>query len=264
LTRARHPFKDYLVGHYWWAFCKPRVWIDYDEGHIINVCLGEYIQQRIFFDRYYERPLIEWLKATLRPDDVFWDVGANIGAISLVAAPRCRRVVAFEPDPRSVQRLTRNLSVNSISNVDVISAALAERNGTSVLYQADGVNTGMSSIAAAGSVHHGAVDVRTLTADDFLDARSDLAPTVMKLDVEGAETHVLAGATRVLGSGRLRALVFEDRVGAGGEPTTDAVVSRLTAAGFRVQGLGASAESVGDGMFNFLATRPALVAAHGA
>src|SRR6188474_2838116 len=109
LTRARHPFKNFIVGHYWHLFAKARVWIKYDGEGVINVRVGDYLQQQIFFDGYYEQPLVDWLKRTLRPDDVFWDVGANVGAISLVAARLCRRVVAFEPDPRSVEQLRRNI-----------------------------------------------------------------------------------------------------------------------------------------------------------
>ena len=104
LTRAKHPFKSYIVGHYWWWFEKFDVWIKYDGGGVINVALGDYVQQQIFFDGYYERPLVEWLKRTLTSTDVFWDVGANIGAVSLVAAGLCH-VSAFEPDLRSLERM---------------------------------------------------------------------------------------------------------------------------------------------------------------
>src|SRR5260221_13943445 len=108
LKRARHPFKNYLVGHFWAWFCKPRMWVRYDEGMGIQVCLADYVQRTIFFQDYYERPLIDWLKKILCADDVFWDVGANVGAITLVAAPRCATVAAFEPDPRSLARLREN------------------------------------------------------------------------------------------------------------------------------------------------------------
>src|SRR5262245_65233573 len=99
LTRARHPFKNYIVGHYWRVFEKFQLMIRYDGGGVINVTLSDYLQQKIFFEGYYERPLVDWLKRTLKSDDVFWDVGANIGAISIVASRLCARAVAFEPGP---------------------------------------------------------------------------------------------------------------------------------------------------------------------
>ncbi len=263
LTRAKHPFKGYLVGHYWGLFCKPRLWVSYDETSVINVCLGEYIQQRIFFDRYYEQPLIDWIKQTLRESDVFWDVGANIGAVTLVAARRCRQVVAFEPDPRSVEHLARNLRINEIENVEVVPAALDDSSGTTVLRQATEANTGLSSITSGSTEGVRELLVQTARVDDFLDAHPTLAPTVMKIDVEGAEHRVLGGAARLLQNGRLRALVFEDRTGANGKPSNLTLLARLDAAGYQVQPLGASAENVGDGMFNYLAT-PARVEALGA
>lgn len=254
LTRARHPFKDYLVGHYWSLFCRPRIWVLYDDSSVISVCLGEYIQQRIFFDRYYERPLVDWIKQTLTETDVFWDVGANIGAVTLVAAKRCRQVVAFEPDPRSLERLARNLQINRLHNVELVPAALDETSGETVLHQSPEANTGMSSIAPGPSPSIGIVSVRTVRGDDFVAARPSLAPTVMKIDVEGAEHRVLGGVAQLLQRGQLRAVIFEDRTAQNGGPSNVKVLARLAAAGYQVRPLGASAENAGDGMFNYLAT----------
>src|SRR5258707_11726815 len=120
LGSARHPLKSYIVGHYWYLFERLRVWIRYDGNRVINVALGDYLQQQIFFDGYYERPLVDWLTENLRADDVFWDVGANIGAISLVAARHCRQVVAVEPDPRSLDRLRRNVVANKLTTVEIV------------------------------------------------------------------------------------------------------------------------------------------------
>jgi FkbM family methyltransferase len=157
-----------------------------------------------------------------------------------------------------VHQLARNLEVNRLTNVELVAAALDEQTGIAVLHQADRVNTGMSSIASAAPAPGSTVNVRSVRGDDFLKERPHLSPTIMKIDVEGAEPRVLAGAARLLESGRVRALVFEDRVGARGEPTNVSVLARLSSAGYQVRPLGASAENVGDGMFNYLATRPAL------
>jgi FkbM family methyltransferase len=254
LKRARHPLKNYLVGHYWRLFAKQRVWIRYDGWAVVNVGLGDYLQQQIFFDGYYERPLVEWLKATLRSDDVFWDVGANIGAISLVAAPHCRKVVSFEPDPRSVQRLTRNIEANHLAHVEVIPGALGVEAGVAPLYQADSLNSGMTSLIAGRGNVTSETEVTVLRADDLIASRPELTPTVMKLDVEGAEHLVLAGAAALLRSGRLRAIVFEDRRDANAQPTNHELVERLLDAGYRIVPFASSDTHADDDMFNFLAT----------
>jgi FkbM family methyltransferase len=255
LTRARHPLKPFVVGRFWSWFANRRVWIRYDTSRAINVHLGDYLQQRIFFDGYYEKPLIDWLRRTLTPADVFWDVGANIGAITLIAAQCAARVVAFEPDPRALASLRRNLEANGVANVDVVPAALGDRDGMAVLHQAEAGNTGMTSLLADRAVVVGTVSVPVMTADDLVARRPELTPHVIKLDVEGAEGAVLAGALRVLESGHVRALVFEDRRGASGQPASTSLTGRLCALGYRVDPLGASDEAAADNLFNFLATR---------
>src|SRR5215831_6573139 len=129
LKRGRHPFKNYLVGHYWPSIASRRLWVRYDERSVIGLRLDDYVQQRIFFDGYYERPLIAWLKESLRPSDVFWDVGAHIGSVTIVAATKCRQVVSFEPDPRSLSSLADNLEQNGLANVLMIPSALGSNSG---------------------------------------------------------------------------------------------------------------------------------------
>lgn len=254
LTRAKHPFKSYIVGHYWWWFEKFDVWIKYDGGGVINVALGDYVQQQIFFEGYYERPLVDWLKRTLTSTDVFWDVGANIGAVSLVAAGLCRRVVAFEPDPRSLERLRKNVAANGLTTVEIVAGALGVESGTATLYQAAGSNTGMTSLVPGRADVVGEHAVQVFRADDLITARPDLAPTVMKVDVEGAEHLVLGGAAGLLRSGRLRALVFEDRRGLDLRPANHQVVERLLEADYRIEPFGSSDTRASDNMYNFLAT----------
>jgi FkbM family methyltransferase len=255
LRSARHPFKSYLVGHYWALFCKPRVRIRYDGDLGIKVCLADYVQRAIFFDGYYERTLIEWLKKTLTAEDVFWDVGANVGAIALVAARRCHRVVAFEPDPRSLEQLRENVRFNRLSNVEIVAAALGAQTGSATLYQAAESNTGMSSILKGRAAGAQGIAVRALRADDFLASNAGAFPNILKMDVEGAEHLVAQGGGAMLRDGRLRALVFEDRRASGGGPRNRELLAALQEAGFVIGPLGASDAQAEDAMHNFLATR---------
>jgi len=254
LIRAKHPLKGYLVGHFWSWFCKPRLWIRYDTDAAITVCLRDYLQQRIFFDRAYERPLLDWLARELRPDDVFWDVGANIGAVTLFASGRCRRVVAFEPDPRSLSLLRQHVDVNRRTNVEIVPAALGEEPGRATLHQAPAANTGMTTLMT-GRVRADVpqVDVRVERADDLLAASRYERPNIIKMDVEGAEHLVLRGATKLLASGSVRAIAFEDRRSSDGTPANAALAACLSDAGYVVDFVVPSDEKLDDGMANFVA-----------
>ena len=252
LTRAKHPFKGYIVGHYWSWFCKPRVWVRYDAGEI-SVRLDDYLQQRIFFDGYYEQALVNWLKANLSGTDVFWDVGANIGAISIVAARLCRQVVAFEPDPRSLTLLRKHVDANACSNVDVVSVALGAIAGSAMLHQATATNTGMTSLVNRRASTVGAVAVPVMRADDYLREHPDLSPTVIKIDVEGAEEQVIEGARELLGACRPRAIVFEAEADTGRRPVNQRVMELFDEAGYDLHWFASSDGNVDDGMQNFLA-----------
>jgi FkbM family methyltransferase len=254
LKRAKHPFKNYIVGHYWRLFERVQVWIKYDDDAVIKVALGDYLQQQIFFDGYYERPLVDWLKRTLTANDVFWDVGANIGAISLVAAGLCRRVVAFEPDPRSLERLRANVAANALQNVEIVAGALGLQPGTATLYQAAGSNTGMTSLVPGRGTVVGQQAVDVFRADDLIARRPELAPTVMKIDVEGGEHLVLGGAAGLLRSRRLRAIVLETAGKTGRDPANQEIVTRLREAGYHIEPFASSDAHAQDEMYNFLAT----------
>ncbi|MGH9384228.1 MAG: FkbM family methyltransferase [Vicinamibacterales bacterium] len=254
LKHARHPFKDYLTGRYWSWFARPRLWVRYDDDATIGVRLGDYLQQRIFFDGYYERPLIEWLKRTLRPDDVFWDVGANVGAITLVAARLCRHVVAFEPDPRSVEALTSNIRINRLKNVEVQAVALGAEGGRAVLHQTGPANTGRTSLIGERGDVVGQTEVTVVRADDVIAAHPELAPTIMKIDVEGAEHLVIRGAAELLRGQRVRAIVFEDRRDDKAGPSNAELLASLGEGHYRVEPFNVSDAHLDDGMYNFLAT----------
>ncbi len=126
-----------------------------------------------------------------------WDVGANIGYLALVAARIVGpggRVVAFEPDADCASAIRANAALNGLDTIEVVEAAAAARSGVAELVVVrDRLWTRLASVGD----HHESearVEVRTMALDD-VDAPP---PTVVKIDVEGAELDVLAGMTRLL------------------------------------------------------------------
>ena len=140
----------------------------------------------------------------LRPGDVFYDLGANIGLFSLMAA-RCvgdsGLVFSFEPDAVIAERLRRNVARNSFSQVIVVESGVWSHTGTLDFVTASHASPdrGVGTFLSAGS-SAARTPVRVVSLDDFV--RSAPPPDAIKCDVEGAEIEVLRGAERLLTSHR--------------------------------------------------------------
>ena len=142
----------------------------------------------------FARDRIEALACVTRPGDVFWDIGAHKGFISLVASRLVGAsgvVVSIEPSSVNRTFLQRHLAWNGVSNAKVVATALSDHEGTETF---GGTGSSVAFRLGDGSER---VSVRRL---DALVAELDLSgPSVLKLDVEGEEARVLRGAGPFLG-----------------------------------------------------------------
>jgi FkbM family methyltransferase len=144
-------------------------------------------------------PELDFLHHFLRKGDVFVDVGANSGVFSMKAA-RCVQeegcVLALEPLPVMLYTLDRNVMLNGFSNVRLRNFCLSDHNGTAELW----INHG--NPASAGLVRHDkqAARLSTLcfTLDDLAAIEKLSRLDYLKIDVEGAETRILAGASGLI------------------------------------------------------------------
>ena len=142
------------------------------------------------------------IKRVLADGGVFVDVGANVGAFSLIASEQPRsRVVAYEPHPATFERLRHNLRRNGRDNVDAICAAVGSRDGEIRISDTPGSPTthALSEAEAAGTP---AIVVPLLRIDGDL-ARRGLKPDIVKVDVEGFEYDVLSGCGALLADAAL-------------------------------------------------------------
>jgi FkbM family methyltransferase len=139
----------------------------------------------------------------LRPEDLFVDVGANIGSYTILAAAVCSaQVIAAEPDPVTMASLQANVEANQAAGrVELIEAALGAQAGT--IQFTSGLDT-VNHVATAGEGHTRDVSLRTL--DEVVGGRH---PLLIKMDVEGYEAQVLAGAGEVLKDPALLAIITE-------------------------------------------------------
>ena len=148
------------------------------------------------------------LRSLLRPGDTFVDVGAGVGFFTVLAARLvgpAGRVIAFEPAPDGAATIRLNAALNGFDHVEVVAAALSDRDGDALLAGA-GEPTATLEVAPGADARGRRVPIATL--DSFLADRDDVAPAVVKVDVEGHESAVLRGMRSTLH--RLRpALIVE-------------------------------------------------------
>ena len=135
--------------------------------------------------------------ALLGPGDVVYDVGANIGWYSLLAARRVGptgKVLAFEPSLMNAAYTQMNAISNGFSAVTAIPAAVGDENGWARFSKSGGLK---------GRLGDDGVDVvPVLALDSWIAATNTAPPTVLKIDVEGAEASVLRGMSETLRTAR--------------------------------------------------------------
>jgi FkbM family methyltransferase len=140
----------------------------------------------------------------LRPGDIFLDVGANVGYYSLLASGLVGpggKVIAIEASPSIALELQANVSLNELANVDVVRAAVADRNRIVDVYLANSLNRGRTTIVPSvakdgGQVHESSIQAFPLTK--LVDIDLLRRARLVKIDVEGAEADVLEGIRDVL------------------------------------------------------------------
>lgn len=139
----------------------------------------------------------------LRPGDVFADIGANVGSYTVLAAKVAGATVhAFEPIPQTAEALRRNCLINGISDrVTISRLALADAPGAA-RFTADLDATNRF----ADTSDDRTIEVMVETVDRKL---GDAGVNAIKVDVEGAEDKVFAGAAAVLQQPNLLAIEVE-------------------------------------------------------
>jgi FkbM family methyltransferase len=173
-------------------------------------------------------------RAVVRPGATVLDVGANVGAYTLMFAAWVGdegRVFAFEPAPEALAGLRTHVALNGFSSrVDIVEAAVSSSAGRAPF--AVHRSGGASSLSVNAVDHPLMLSVPTETIDGFCAARG-IQPEVIKIDVEGAELDVLIGARRTLARAGVEAFVeMHPSVWAVSGVTRAAIEGELHAQGF--------------------------------
>jgi FkbM family methyltransferase len=188
--------------------------LDYAPHHIELFVSSPEIRKRL--GSVEKEPFtVDWIEQSIRPGDVFYDIGANVGPYSLIAAKATgngARIFAFEPAPSSFQDLSRNILLNGCEeSVVPVPLALWSRNGL--------ISMTFRSLSAGAAKHRLDSNLRPgkplteavvgIRLDDLVERLDLPVPNHAKIDVDGYELEVLQGAERTLARAEWRSIIIE-------------------------------------------------------
>ena len=146
-----------------------------------------------------EIDVMEHLLNEIKEDDVFYDIGANVGLHACFVANAIPEgdIIAFEPHPRSVAQLRENIDLNG-EDCSVFECALSDSEGNAVLELPTDLPGAVGNLTDSPDKGTEQVEIDLVCGDNLISAGQVPAPTVLKIDVDGGEVNVLRGLSDAL------------------------------------------------------------------
>ena len=165
------------------------------DGGLIHVDTSSSIEYHLLFRGCHESAITDLIQKVVKPGYICLDVGANVGAHTLVLAKAVGpegRVIAFEPHPGICARLRENVTLNNYANVAIVEAALSDKDGVSPFFGfGDGAfHRGISSLLPDEEATK-RMEVRTASFSSVAKEERIDSCDFIKIDVEGFEAVVL-------------------------------------------------------------------------
>ncbi len=168
--------------------------LDSPLGMHVHAVADVHVSAAIAATGVWEPQETQFLLDTLRPGDVFVDVGANIGYFSLLASRLVGptgHVLAFEPEMANFALLEVNCRLNGCDNIRNFRAALGEENASGTLYLNE-LNLGDHSLYPDGQYDRAGQEISIVNGSRLI-AASHPRVNFIKIDTQGAECDVLRG-----------------------------------------------------------------------
>lgn len=185
----------------------PVIEVEEFEG-VFTIGVHSDLFNRIIIEKHYEPKLVKICKRYLDVNKDVIDVGANIGFYTVMFAKNIaqQRVFSIEPTKNAIHRLRRNIELNGVANkVEVFEGAVSNTQGTAKIKTIKG----KEEYSSLGEMIHPAIsnekwDLEEIISEtlDELVRRNSLNPGFLKVDVEGTEHLVFAGARKILSEHR--------------------------------------------------------------
>ena len=176
-------------------------WFEFQPGLWMKLNVGDMIQETILLEGVWDPALTAMIQSTLKPGDVFLDVGAHAGYCTLLAAKQVGPtgvVLACEPNPASVRQLEANIERSRLGNVIVESTAIGDSTDPVTLFLNAESNSGMASLSKANVSGNTGLSVQCAPLDELVRKHGIERADLVKIDVEGAEMLVLRGMKDIL------------------------------------------------------------------
>lgn len=172
-----------------------------------------------------------------RAGDLVYDLGANIGVVSIWLARfvgPTGRVIAFEPDPRNLECLKKNIDSSGLSNVTIVEAAVGGSSGTASFFSEGSIGSAFQNTRAESMVPSTLGEEIQVPTISLANAFNKFGvPGWIKIDIEGAELEVLQSSLDLLRESKPGLAIETDHV-RGGETTAARVEEMLRSIGFDV------------------------------
>jgi FkbM family methyltransferase len=201
MSAIRSIAKSCIV-HLWGAESKPRTIVrGLASGYRISVSPSERLGYLLGTDEpHLQRAIRDYVAA----GDTVYDIGANIGYVSLSLAKRVGpggKVIAFEPIPRNIEAFRQNVEINGLSNIRLLEVAASDRTSDAVIRMSENPSTA-SLVWHRNDPSATEFHIKTVSIDELVEAGELEYPKFVKIDVEGAEGSVLQGMRRTLAAAR--------------------------------------------------------------
>jgi FkbM family methyltransferase len=181
-----------------------RTVLDYDQGMVINIDTHSFLEWYIYFYGAFRPQISKLLNRMLRPGQVAFDIGSNIGMHAMIMANRVGptgQVHVFEPDPHPMGRLKANMNLNGLANVVLNQAAISSRTETRQLFLHDDTigNFANASLQAANVGRSTTtIDMKVWSLDDYVAANPIPRLDTIKLLAQGEEWNALQGGIETI------------------------------------------------------------------
>lgn len=184
----------------WWGYKfrpKPRV-VRLRSGALIKITHIDHLQLLLYYFGTFEPRSLSVMCEHVKSGDTILDVGANIGLFTIEGAKavgQSGQVISIEAAPQHAKSVKESVSLNGMTNVDVVSVAVGDADGTATLTLPRNTNFGMFTLGKIDGDESFDVPVRRI--DDILAGRK---VDFIKMDIEGSEYRALVGAEKTLKS----------------------------------------------------------------